>query len=229
MSDKHHDAKVVITKNGPYLVTGNVPLSKKIIGANAKGESETWEEGEKYPAQEKYALCRCGHSKGKPYCDGTHAKVHFDGTETAPRAPYKMQAEVLDGPVMQLTDAEHLCAFGRFCDPNGQVWNQVESTDDPQVRANFIRQVGNCPAGRLVAWDKKTGKAIEPELPVSIGLIEDPVQKCSGPIWLRGGIPFVSADGTEYEVRNRVTLCRCGESQNKPYCDGTHASVKFHD
>jgi hypothetical protein len=130
---------------------------------------------------------------------------------------------------MQLTDAEHLCAFGRFCDPNGQVWNQVERTDDPQVRVNFVRQVGNCPAGRLVAWDKKTGKAVEPELPVSIGLIEDPAQKCSGPIWLRGGIPFVSADGTEYEVRNRVTLCRCGESQNKPYCDGTHASIKFHD
>ncbi len=229
MSGAKHDAKVTITKNGPYLVSGSVPLAKQIIGANAKGESETWEEGEKYAAQEKYALCRCGHSKNKPFCDGAHAKINFDGTETAPRTPYKMQAEVLDGPSMQLTDAESLCAFGRFCDPNGQVWNQVENTDDPDVRANFIRQVGNCPAGRLVAWDKKTGEPVEPKLPISIGLIEDPVQKCSGPIWLRGGIPVVSADGSEYEVRNRVTLCRCGESQNKPYCDGTHGSIKFHD
>src|SRR5277367_541707 len=179
MAGSKHDAKVVITKDGPYLVSGNVPLSKQIIGANSKGESETWEEGEKYPKQEKYALCRCGHSKNKPFCDGTHAKVNFVGTETAPREPYKIQAEVLDGPTMQLTDAEHLCAFGRFCDPNGQVWNQVEHTDDAKVRANFIRQVGNCPAGRLVAWDKKTGKAVEPELPISIGLIEDPAQKCS--------------------------------------------------
>ncbi len=130
---------------------------------------------------------------------------------------------------MVLTDAENLCAFGRFCDPNGQVWNQVGQSDDPAVRETFIRQVGNCPAGRLVAWDKGTKKPVEPELPVSICLIEDPAQECSGPIWLRGGIPVVSADGFEYEVRNRVTLCRCGQSQNKPFCDGTHAQTKFKD
>jgi len=87
-----------------------------------------------------------------------------------------------------------------------------------------------CPSGRLVAWDKKTGEALEPKLPVSIGLIEDPVQECSGPIWARGGIQIESeADGFKYEVRNRVTLCRCGKSQNKPFCDGTHAAVKFRD
>ena len=37
-----------------------------------------------------------------------------------------------------------------------------------------------------------------------------------------GRIPIQSADGTEYEVRNRATLCRCGRSHNKPFCDGTH-------
>ncbi len=229
MSGAKHDAKVTITKNGPYIVSGNVPMAKQTIGANAKGESEKWVKGEEYPAQEKFALCRCGKSNSKPYCDGTHAKAHFDGSETAARSPYKMQAEVLDGPTMQLTDAESLCAFARFCDPHGQVWNQVEHTDEAKVREHFVRQVGDCPSGRLVAWDKKTGEPIEPELPVSIGLVEDPAQQCSGPIWLRGGIPVVSADGTEYEVRNRVTLCRCGESQNKPFCDGTHASIKFKD
>jgi hypothetical protein len=91
----------------------------------------------------------------------------------------------------------------------------------------FLRQVGNCPAGRLVAWDKSSGQTIEPHLPVSIGLIEDPAEACAGPIWLRGGIAVVAADGFEYEVRNRVTLCRCGASRNKPFCDGTHASIKF--
>jgi len=127
-----------------------------------------------------------------------------------------------------LTDAEALCAFGRFCDPNGKVWNQVARTDDPEVRAMFVRQVNDCPAGRLVAWDKAAGKPVESRLPVSIGLIEDPAQGCSGPIWLRGGIAVVSADGFAYEVRNRAPLCRCGASQNKPFCDGSHASIKFH-
>jgi len=122
---------------------------------------------------------------------------------------------------------ESLCAFGRFCDPNGKVWNQVTRTDEPEMQAMFIRQVENCPAGRLVAWDKATGKPVERELPVLIGLVEDPEEECSGPIWLQGGIKVVSADGFEYEIRNRVTLCRCGQSNNKPFCDGTHASVKF--
>jgi len=80
-----------------------------------------------------------------------------------------------------------------------------------------------------VAWDKSTRQAVETELPVSIGLVEDPEQQCSGPLWLRGGIPVFAADGFEYEVRNRVTLCRCGASNNKPFCDGTHASIKFRD
>jgi len=219
--------RVTVIRDGPYMVQGGVPLSVQSIVGDSRGGSESWIEGKTYPPQEKYALCRCGNSKNKPFCDGTHAKIGFNGSETASREPYEKQAQSFDGPALVLTDAESLCAFGRFCDPNDKVWNQVKRTNNPEVRAMFIRQVGNCPAGRLVAWDKKTGKALEPELPVSIGLIEDPPEKCAGPLWLRGGIPVVSSDGFEYEIRNRVTLCRCGESENKPFCDGTHAAVKF--
>jgi CDGSH-type Zn-finger protein len=223
------EVKVVVTKDGPYMVSGSVPLAKQTIVSDAAGDSQEWRAGESLPAQASYALCRCGHSKNKPYCDGTHAKVRFDGTETASREPYLKQAQLTEGPTLSLTDAEALCAFARFCDPNGQVWNQVEQTDDPRVSKMFVRQVNNCPSGRLVAWDRATGKPVEHTLPVSIGIIEDPVEKVSGPLWLRGGIPLVAADGTVYEVRNRVTVCRCGASKNKPFCDGSHAAVKFHD
>jgi CDGSH-type Zn-finger protein len=229
MASAASNARVVVSKNGPYMVTGNVPLSKQTIGTDPEGGSEKWIEGASVPAGEKYALCRCGHSNKKPFCDGTHTKIGFDGTETASRQPYVEQARVFDGPTLLLTDVESLCAFGRFCDPNGKVWHQVRRTDDPEVRAIFLRQVENCPAGRLVAWDKATRKPIEKELPVSIGLVEDPEQQCSGPLWLRGGISVASADGFAYEVRNRVTLCRCGQSRNKPFCDGTHAAIKFRD
>jgi CDGSH-type Zn-finger protein len=57
-------------------------------------------------------------------------------------------------------------------------------------------------------------------------LLQEKVQR---PIWVRGGICIESADGTPYEVRNRVTLCRCGASANKPFCDGQHAAVGFED
>ncbi|MFT3986982.1 CDGSH iron-sulfur domain-containing protein [Aestuariivirga sp.] len=220
---------VTVTRDGPYEVSGAVPIAQQIIGTDRAGKSVKWEEGKAFPAKPKVWLCRCGHSAKKPYCDGSHSRVGFDGTETASRQPYLAQAKVLDGPMMQLTDAESLCAFARFCDPRGQVWAQVAETDDPEVRRTFVKQTCDCPSGRLVAWDKATGKAIEPELPVSIGLVEDPQEACSGPLWLRGGIAVIAEDGFAYEVRNRVTLCRCGASQNKPYCDGSHAAIKFTD
>jgi CDGSH-type Zn-finger protein len=223
------EVKVVVSKNGPYLVTGSVPLAKQTIVSDKDGGSQAWKESDAYPVQAGYALCRCGHSKNKPFCDGSHSKMKFDGTETASRQPYREQAQMMEGPALALTDAEALCAFARFCDPNGQVWNQVERTDDAKVRATFVRQVNDCPSGRLVAWDRSTGKPIEHPLPVSIGIIEDPVENVSGPLWLRGGIPLVSAEGFAYEIRNRVTVCRCGASKNKPFCDGSHAAVKFND
>lgn len=227
MSNAKTDARVTVTPNGPYVVAGHVKLAQQIIGTDAEGGSEKWIEGKAYPAQAEYALCRCGHSRNKPFCDGTHATIGFDGSETASREPYLKQARVFDGPAMRLTDADRLCAFGRFCDPHGKVWNQVRHTDSPQTRTLFVRQVEHCPAGRLVAWDKATKAAREPNLPVSIGVVEDPAQQCGGPLWLRGGIAVIAADGFAYEVRNRVTLCRCGASKNKPFCDGTHAAIKF--
>ena len=126
-------------------------------------------------------------------------------------------------------DRGSLCAFARFCDPNGQVWRLVEETDHAKAKQDFVRQTCDCPSGRLVAWDNETGKPIEPKLEPSLGLIEDKVEQCSGPIWARGGIQVIAADGFHYEIRNRVTLCRCGASKNKPFCDGTHAAIKFRD
>jgi hypothetical protein len=79
----------------------------------------------------------------------------------------------------------------------------------------------NCHSGRLVIRDRQTGEPIEPTFEPSIGVVEEPGGE-PGPLWVRGGIPVVSADGTPYEVRKRVTLCRCGRSGNKPFCDGRH-------
>jgi len=215
---------IQVLKDGPYLVSGGLPLGEEWIVTNEEGESLDYRGGKKYPVQAQYALCRCGQSGNKPFCDGTHKKASFDGTETASREPYVKQAETIEGPAVRLTDAESLCAFARFCDPKGRIWNLVERTDDPEARKIVEYEAGHCPAGRLVAWDRKTGKAIEPQFEPSLGLIEDTEKKVGGPIWVRGGIPVVGADGKTYEVRNRMALCRCGRSSNKPFCDGSHAA-----
>ena len=151
MSGPKAEARVVVSKDGPYIVTGNVPLATQTIVADADGGSELWKQGEPVRTQEKYALCRCGQSKKKPFCDGAHAKIGFDGTETASRESYVDQAKVLDGPSMALMDAEQLCAFGRFCDPHGKVWDQVGRTDDPRCTDHVH------PAGRKLSGGSPGG------------------------------------------------------------------------
>lgn len=224
MSEK----KIKVTKNGPYFVSGNIPISEQEIVVDTEGESFEWiEDEDTKEVRASCVLCRCGLSNAKPYCDGTHFTAGFDGTETARNAKYLVVAERIEGPQMDLLDQKELCAEARFCHRNGGVWNSVKNTSDEKVKKEFANQCCQCPSGRYTAFDKKTGKPIEPELPESIGLVEDPEAGCSGPIWVRGGIPIESATGELYEVRNRYTLCRCGKSKNKPFCDGTHIAVKF--
>lgn len=221
--------KVIVSKNGPYLVSGNIPLDKEIIVTDKNGVPTGWEKSDRFPDKENYALCRCGQSKIKPYCDGTHARAGFDGTETASREPYAYQAAEIEGPGLNMTDAQDLCAGLQFCHRAGGVWGLVEKTDDPEARKIVTEVTGNCASGRLVAWDRESGEPIEPRLEKSISVVEDPGKGVSGPIWVKGCIPVESADGKKYEPRNRVSLCRCGRSSNKPYCDGTHISAGFSD
>jgi CDGSH-type Zn-finger protein len=214
--------KIRVGKNGPYLVSGGIPLVKQTILADMEGTANEWLTGSKYLSQGNCALCRCGQSKNKPFCDGTHVKVNFDGTETANREPYLSYAKEIDGPELKLTDAEELCASARFCHRAGGIWNLIPQSSNPDARRIAVEEARDCPSGRLVVWNKENGKPIEPKLEKSIGLIEDPQMGVSGPIWVRGGIPVESADGKTYEIRNRVTLCRCGKSTTKPFCDSSH-------
>lgn len=221
--------KVIIKKNGPFLVSGKLPLSKVFSIVGSEGEPEEWKQGKKYPKKEKYTLCRCGKSQNKPYCDTTHTKIGFNGEETADKKQYEDQAEIIHGPKLDLTDAKKLCSHARFCQPFGDTWHNVEKSDDLNARKIAIKTSCNCPSGRLIAWDKKTKKPYEKKFKPSIEIIEDPQIKVSGPIWLKGGIELESSDGSKYESRNRMTLCRCGKSNNKPFCDGSHINAKFND
>jgi CDGSH-type Zn-finger protein len=222
VSKTNNDSKIRVLKNGPCLVSGNVPLRKMTIQCDGQGIPIEWLIGQKLKTSETYALCRCGQSKNKPFCDGTHVKVNFDGTEVSDNESFDKMAITIDGPALKLKDAEILCASARFCHRGGNIWPQIPQSDDPKLKQNAIRNACDCPSGRLVVIDKETGKTIEPELEKSIGFIEDPGIGVDGPNWVRGGIQVYSAEGMPYEVRNRVTLCRCGKSTNKPFCDSSH-------
>jgi len=219
--------KIIVSKNGPYLVSGSLPLAKATIINDKAGDALEWSVAEEIPVQGTYALCRCGKSKCKPFCDGTHVKADFDGLETASRDPYSKQAEVETGPGICLSDAQRLCAGSRFCHREGGIWHLLKKSADPKIKKIVTEEASNCASGRLVAADKKTGKPIEPILKKAVHLVEDPIKGLSGPLRVIGGVRLESASREKYETRNRVTLCRCGESRNKPFCDASHVAKKF--
>lgn len=224
------DTKYIkIMDGGPYLVFGKPNIIEEIMIPDEDGAPCEYQNVKKFASdKEPVALCRCGHSKNKPYCDGMHTKIEWDDKETASFEPIIKGAETFEGPNLKLLDNEDYCSYARFCDAKGRIWNLVmEGTLEADKQA--IKEACNCPAGRLMMYDKKTGKAIEPNLEPSISVLEDPEIGVSGPLWVKGGIKVLSSDGKEYEARNRQTLCRCGASGNKPFCDGSHASINFED
>jgi len=223
------DKRIKISENGPYLVSGGIPLVKLKVITDDLEYPYKWVEESKYPEQESYALCRCGQSKNKPFCDKTHLKVGFDGTEVATTDSYMERAKTLEGPDLILTDNYDLCSHTAFCTRAGGIGSLVMRSDDPEAKKTAIEEAANCDSGRLVVWDKETNEPIEGELELSIVVAEEPDKNVSGALWVRGGIPINSLDGIVYEVRNRVTLCRCGNSFNKPFCDGTHIMMGFSD
>jgi CDGSH-type Zn-finger protein len=226
MENTGHKPKIKIIKDGPYIVYGNVPLSEKII--TPKGKGYVFEEGRELPQSEVYSLCRCGKSKNKPFCDGSHEKSGFIGTETASKDKYEDRAELIKGQNLDLLD-DYRCARARFCHrEDGDAWELTENSGNPKNKEEAIHAAKDCPSGRLVAVEK-SGKAIEPEYKPSIEIIQDPEKRVSSGIFVKGYIPIESADGTLYEPRNRLMLCRCGKSRNQPFCDAEHIRIEFKD
>ena len=226
MSEKESNAKIKITKNGPYLVSGNIPIHEKIINPN--GHTYKLIEGRKLPQAENYALCRCGKSKNPPFCDGSHLIEPFNGKETASREPYTDRSELLEGPGVDLLD-DGRCAFARFCHrKNGTTWDYVQNSNTEEAIREAIQAAGECPSGRLTAVTKE-GELSEPDYDPEIDIVEDPERGVSAGIFVKGKIPIESEDGEIYELRNRVALCRCGHSRNKPFCDASHVPFGFSD
>lgn len=216
---------IVVRTNGPYRVEGGLRLVRTAIVKSSRGEPIDWDEGPDFEAPETYDLCRCGASATKPFCDGACETTGFDGTETADRGPIADRRSPWEGEDVILYDDLSLCSEAGFCkNLRTTAWALADRASDPTARQEFVGMVHQCPSGRLAfaeADDPKT--TVEPAFEPSIGVEPD------ASYWVRGGIAVVSEDGTPYEVRNRQALCRCGNSRNKPFCDGGHKRAMFSD
>ncbi len=216
--------KITIRPHGPYVVRGQIPLVRKSQVETEYGEPYDWKLEGVLETPETYGLCRCGQSKNKPFCDSTHTLVSFDGEETADPEPIATREQEFKGDTIVVKDDHSFCVHAGYCGTRStNIWDMVEESSDPEVRAKIIEMVQNCPSGTLTFAPDEESEVVEQELTSEIAVVPD------GPLWIRGGIPVERRDGKPVETRNRVTLCRCGASENKPFCDGTHKQVGFTD
>jgi len=218
--------RIVITKDGPYVVYGSIPLVYKIQIVSEHGEPLTWQTGEAIATPETYELCRCGQSSFKPFCDVTHSLVDFDGTETADTRPTAERQVTFPGGTNVVVRRDYsLCSEAGFCANRfRRVEQMLPDTGNTEIRTLVMAMVERCPSGSYVYAIQEGDEEIEPDLPQQIAVTTEITSDgpIDGPLWVTGSIPIERADGQPLETRNRVTLCRCGRSKNKPLCDGTH-------
>lgn len=212
--------EITVTVNGPYQVTGDVSITPKRKVLSGLGEPLTWASSEPLPHKSPTDLCRCGQSSNKPFCDNSHLKWDFDGTETASTKTFAESQKTYEGKGLTVHRVGAICQHASFCANATTDWYQMlPDSGDVNVKTQIIGMIEHCPSGALVY--ELDGTIVEPDLPPAISPVED------GPLWVTGGLTITRSDGVVLETRNRVTLCRCGHSKNKPLCDGTHSEIGF--
>ncbi|MCK5128406.1 MAG: CDGSH iron-sulfur domain-containing protein [Clostridiales bacterium] len=198
-----------ISKNGPY-VAENIDAITESVGTKVRTDREV------------IALCRCGQSKTKPYCDGTHGKIEWSDEKQEDRVPRKVDNYI--GKNITIHDDRGICSHAGFCtDSLPIVFRMTQElwidADAAAVDA-IIETIRKCPSGALsysiddVLYDNFTDEK-------QIVLTED------GPYRVTGGIALDCEDTPTSE--EHYALCRCGHSKNKPYCNGQHWYEKFTD
>ncbi len=215
-------ARITATPNGPYRVTGVRRIAWREPVKTAEGEPIAWAQGEVLAdANEEYWLCRCGQSGNKPFCDSSHRRVGFQAVDAADGGTRSARAKSYGSGGTVLEDDRSICAHAGFCSTKlTNAW-KLSASDElgAAERSQLVAMAANCPSGALTL--ELNGQDVEPTMPAEIALMPD------GPLLVTGGVVVECSDGTLLEVRNRMTLCRCGTSATKPLCDGSHAEAGF--
>jgi CDGSH-type Zn-finger protein len=195
--------------DGPYLVKDLENLS------NRKGPIE---------AKSGMALCRCGGSGNKPFCDGTHSKIGFSSEKLEGRVEDKR--DNYEGREITLHDNRGICAHAGYCtDGLPSVFRlRQEPWIDPNgaSQKEIIAAVQKCPSGALSYSVERTEHRDREGKPA---IFIAP----NGPYLVSGGVDLQDTSRGEGASTEHFTLCRCGGSKNKPFCDGTHWHKKFTD
>ena len=202
----------------PTCCTGTCPVSRRSYVRSEHDEPLTTQERPPLDAGDGTSLCRCGHSGNKPFCDGSHKTADWDNTETAATDSYDDRARTLPGTGVTVRDDKSLCTHAGFCGTkDSSVWKMVKDTEDTEKRSLMMAMVSRCPSGRLTQRLPGEDRDLEPDLRPAVHVADDGAYEVTGRVRVQRN------DGQPLETRNRMSLCRCGASGNKPFCDGSHS------
>jgi CDGSH-type Zn-finger protein len=203
-------SRITCLPNGPYLLEGGATLRRPSGGA--------------LPASDKAWLCRCGGSGNKPFCDGTHRKNGFRDANEAD--PTKNRRRAYAGKGITIFDNRAICSHAAHC--TEELAAVFRHHDDPWIDPDgasvqrIVAQIEKCPSGALsYAIGGVEAKPSEGTPMVTV--------TPNGPYAITGGVELVGIQFGDGASSEHYTLCRCGASKNKPFCDGTHWEVGFKD
>ena len=196
---------ITVLRNGPYRVEGVEDIKNS--------------DGQTLPHGLVTMLCRCGASKRKPFCDGSHTGIGFVGDKDQSRTEGKTNEYA--GQQITVVDNTDVCCRDRSCITE---LPQVFETCDPNAASpeEIMKTIRKCPSGALtykIGENHCKDFGREPAITITK----------NGPIKVVGGICLNDEMGSKPACEEHYTLCRCGRSRNKPFCDGTHADIDFRD
>ena len=216
MSSNQQKPKIACLPNGPYYLLNDMTPAAVPNLRRANGDPCASVRG--------VALCRCGGSKNKPFCDGTHGTNGFTDQNVADRSQNRRVNYV--GKRLTIHDNRAICAHAGFCtDSLETVFRSHQETwIDPDGASveKIIETIKRCPSGAL-SYSLENVEPRDQDRPPMVTVTND------GPYAVTGGIELVGVPFGEGASTEHYTLCRCGASKNKPFCDGSHWQVGFRD
>lgn len=214
--------KILLLPNGPYYLLND--MEPKVV------ENLQNSEGQPLSTLRGVALCRCGASKNKPFCDGTHGTIGFSSeNKTQDNNPIiKDKRKNYVGKEITIHDNRKICSHAAECVNNlpsvfkfnARPWINPDAADKQQI----INTIKKCPSGALgYSIDEVEYKDQERMSMVTVSK--------DGPYTITGVIDLIG-DNIQFAEgfsKEHYTLCRCGASNNKPFCDGMHITINFKD
>ena len=196
--------KIELRENGPLMVRGLDALSAP--------------NGAPIECKPVMALCRCGRSNNKPFCDGSHNDAGFDSackTENREGRVFTYEGEALTIRWNSLTcshAAQCVATSKESFDPKRKPWIDANQPEDV-LKADCAA----CPSGALSWGESEHGASDGPAIQIAK---DGPLEV--GNVELRADVIWPDASTPQ-----KYVLCRCGASRNKPFCDGSHLEADW--